>query len=172
MRGTKKEKPVMSNITVRNEQGKRQALSQSSTWEPGRLLRSLMQWDPFLEMTPLAGQDRIEFLPSFDVKETKDQYIFKADMPGVKAGDLDVSLSGNRLTIGGKRESEREEKGDTYYTCERTYGSFQRSFTLPEGTNANAVSADLKDGVLSVTIGKAPEVQAKKIAVGTAGTKS
>ncbi len=163
----------MANITVRNDQGKKsQALAQSSTWEPGRLLRSLMQWDPFLEMAPLVTQDRLDFMPSFDIKETKDQYIFKADMPGVKASDLDVSLSGNRLTIGGKRESEHEDKGDTFYTCERTYGSFQRSFTLPDGTNANAVSADLKDGVLLVAIGKQPEVQAKKIPVGTPGTKS
>jgi HSP20 family protein len=162
----------MANIAVRNDQGKKQALTQTSTWEPGRLLRSLMQWDPFLEMSPLALQDRLEFMPSFDIKETKDQYVFKADMPGVKASDLDVSLSGNRLTIGGKRESEHEDKGDTYYTCERTYGSFQRSFTLPEGTNPNAVTADLKDGVLIVGIGKLPEVQAKKITVGTTGTKS
>lgn len=93
-------------------------------------------------------------------------------MPGVKASDIDVSLSGSRLTISGKRESEREDKGDTYYTCERTYGSFQRSFTLPEGTNTNAVSAELKDGVFVVNIGKLPEVQTKKIPIGTPNTKS
>jgi HSP20 family protein len=162
----------MANITVRNDGGKTPAVAPGTAWEPGRLLRSLMQWDPFLEMAPMAIQERPDFFPTFDVKETKTQYVFVADMPGLKASDLDVSLSGNRLTIGGKRESEREDKGETYYTCERTYGSFQRLFTLPEGANANAVNAELKDGVLTVTIGKLPEVQAKKIAIGTPGAKS
>ncbi|MGO9709347.1 MAG: Hsp20/alpha crystallin family protein [Polyangiaceae bacterium] len=162
----------MTNITVRNEPGKKLATTQSPTWDPFRVFRSMMQWDPFQEMAPLMAQERLEFFPNFDVKETKDQYVFKADMPGVKASDIDVSLSGSRLTISGKRESEREDKGDTYYTCERTYGSFQRSFTLPEGTNTNAVSAELKDGVFVVNIGKLPEVQTKKIPIGTPNTKS
>ena len=101
----------MANITVRNDGGKTPAVAPGTAWEPGRLLRSLMQWDPFLEMAPMAIQDRPDFFPTFDVKETKTQYVFVADMPGLKASDLDVSLSGNRLTIGGKRESEREDKG-------------------------------------------------------------
>jgi HSP20 family protein len=165
----------MANITVRNQPEQRSAIARpaAQAWEPFQLLRSMMGWDPFREISPaLMTQEKIDFFPDFDIKETKDQYVFKADMPGVKANDLEVSLSGNRLTVGGKRETEREEKGDTYYACERSYGSFQRSFTLPEGVNAEAVNADLKDGVLTLTVGKKPEVQAKKIPVGTAATKS
>lgn len=106
------------------------------------------------------------FYPSFEVKETEKAYVFKADVPGVKEGDLEVTVTGNRLTVSGKRESEKEEKTDTYYTCERSYGSFSRSFTLPEGTDVGAVTADLKDGVLTVALPKRPEVQPKKIPIG------
>ena len=94
------------------------------------------------------------------------------DVPGIKQADLDVSLTGNRLTITGKREAEKEDKGDTYYTYERSYGSFTRSFTLPEGVNASAIRADLHDGVLSVVLPKTPEAQPKKIPVSTEQKKA
>jgi HSP20 family protein len=102
--------------------------------------------------------------------------MFHADLPGVKEQDLEVTLTGNRLTIAGKREAEREEKTDTYYACERSYGSFSRSFTLPDGADGEHLRAELKDGVLAVAVPKKPEVQPKKVQVrvpgpGT-GTKS
>lgn len=161
----------MADITVRNEPEKRASITQSQSWEPFRIFRHLLDWDPFRQMAPLVAQGQLAFAPDFDVKETKDQYVFRADMPGVKASDLDVSMAGGRLTISGKRESEREEKGETYYASERSYGSFFRAFTLPEGANASAVNADLRDGVLTVSVAKLPEVQAKKIPVATPGTK-
>jgi len=133
-------------------------------------MRSLLNWDPFQEMAPLLQRMRTEFVPDFEIKETKEGYLFKADVPGVKQSDLDVSLSGNRLTISGKRESEREEKSETYYACERSYGSFSRSFTMPEGADPNAVSADLKDGVLTISIRKRAEVQPKKIDIKSPAT--
>ena len=93
------------------------------------------------------------------MKENKDGYVFRADLPGVREDDLDISLTGNRLTISGKREQEKHEQGDTYYANERSYGSFSRAFTLPDGTDAENVRADLKNGVLQVTVPKKPEVQ-------------
>jgi HSP20 family protein len=158
----------MSNIAVRKEQGNRMQSSQHpSEWEPSRLMRQFFGWDPFSEMTPFATDDRYAFAPAFEVKETKDGYLFKADMPGVKQGDLDVNITGNRLTIAGKREAEKREQTDTYYTFERSYGAFTRAFTLPDGIDAAAIHADLRDGVLTLVVPKRPETQPKKIAVNT-----
>ena len=149
----------MANITRRGER----------TWDPFRMMRDLMQWDPYRSEQFMTPQQGATFLPDFDVKETKDGYLFKADLPGVKEGDLDISLHANRLTISGKREAEQRDEGETWYAYERSYGSFQRSFTLPEGVDAEHVRADLKDGILSLFIPKKPEVQPKKITVGGAG---
>jgi HSP20 family protein len=163
----------MANITVRGEPQKQtqtQTQLAPSPFEPLRWMRTFFNWDPFQEMAPLLQGQRMEFIPDFEIKETKDGYLFRADVPGVKQNDLDVSVSGNRLTISGKRESEHEEKTDTYYACERSYGSFSRSFTLPEGADTNAVSADLRDGVLNVSIHKKAEVQPKKIDIKSQAT--
>lgn len=164
----------MANITIRKDQEARPALAQAweSRLEPLRIMRDLMGWDPFREMTPLLSQTPAGFLPSFDVKETKDAFVFKADVPGIKESDLDVTLTGNRLTVSGKRETEKQEQTDTYYTYERSYGDFTRSFTLPEGVDSNSVHADLNQGVLTVSIRKTPEAQPKKIAVQSAAKKS
>jgi HSP20 family protein len=138
------------------------------SWDPFRMMRDLMQWDPFRNEQPsyYAGTELQTFAPNFDVKETKDAYVFKADLPGVKDQDVDIQLISNRLTISGKREVERKEDGDTWYSYERSFGSFQRAFTLPEGVDAEHVRAELKDGVLTLLIPKKPEVQPKKITVG------
>jgi HSP20 family protein len=116
---------------------------------------------------PLADERIATFAPTFEIKETKDAYLFKADVPGIKEHDLEVTVTGNRLTVSGKREAEKEDQGDTFYTYERSYGQFTRAFTLPEGADMERLNADLKDGVLTLTLPKKPEVQAKKIAVKT-----
>ena len=163
----------MANIAVRKENGNNPALAaHEPRWEPFRLMRDLMGWDPFREIAPFVPQIPQGFAPSFEIKESKEGYVFKADVPGVKEADLSVNVTGNRLTIAGKREAEKEEKTDTYYTYERTYGDFARSFTLPDGVDMNGVRADLKDGVLTVSLPKTPEAQPKKIAIETSGTKS
>jgi HSP20 family protein len=138
-------------------------------------MRDLLRWDPFLEMAPLWNRfDRagVEWMPSFEVRETRDSYVFKADLPGVKKEDIDVSLRGNRLQISGKRESEKENKDDTYYTYERSFGSFTRAFTLPPEIDVDHVHSELKDGVLTLAIPKKAAAAAKKIAIGTGTTKS
>ena len=164
----------MTNIAVRKDNGNKPAplATTEARWEPFRLMRDLMGWDPFREMTPFAPSMPAGFIPSFEVKETKDAYIFKADVPGVKESDLEITVTGNRLTISGKREAEKQEQTETYYTYERSYGDFTRSFTLPEGVDMNSVYADLKEGVLAVSIKKAPEAQPKKIAVQSPAKKS
>lgn len=122
--------------------------------------------DPFSEMAPLwAGEERGAFVPDFDVKETEDAFVFSADLPGLEAKDVDVTLSDNRLSISGKKEEKTEEKGETFYRCERSYGAFSRSFTLPVGADKDKVNAELKNGVLTVSINKKPEAKPKQIDV-------
>ena len=146
--------------------------SDVSTWDPWRTMRDLMRWDPFREMAPAYSTfERATFAPTFDVSENKDAYVFKADVPGVKKEDLDISITGNRLSVSGKREWDHETKNDTYYAYEREYGSFSRSFTLPDGADFEHVKTSLDNGVLSLWIPKKPESQAKKIAI-SSGPKS
>ncbi len=112
------------------------------------------------------GEQAWAFTPAFEVKETKDAYIFKADLPGVKEGDLDITLTGDRLTISGKRETEKHEDADRFYAYERSFGSFSRVFTLPEGVDPDSCHAELKEGVLTLRLSKRPEVQPRRITVG------
>ncbi len=151
---------------IRREQQKAQPVVE---WDPLRMMRELMRWDPFRELSPIAGPDRAKpmFMPDVDVKETPEGYVFKADLPGFNEKDVEIQLTGNRLTIAGKREEEKREEKETYFACERSWGSFTRSFTLPHGADADATKAELKDGVLTVVVPKRPEVQPKKIALGT-----
>lgn len=140
----------------------------------GDPLRWLLRWDPFREMTPSwLGQPMAEatFAPAFEVKETKDSFMFKADLPGMKEADIEIKLTGNRLAIGGKREAEREDKDETFYTYERSYGSFMRSFTLPDGIDGEHVHAEMKDGVLSVVVPKLAVAQGRTIAIKGADAK-
>jgi HSP20 family protein len=143
-------------------------------WNPMRAMREMLRWDPFREMAPLfpSAFERLEWNPSFDVTETKDAYVFKADVPGVKKEDLEITTTGNRIQISGKRESEEETKTDTVYTYERQYGSFSRVFTLPNGADIEHAKSDLKEGVLTLVIPKAAAAQSKKIQITTGATKS
>jgi HSP20 family protein len=131
-------------------------------------LRWLLRWDPFREMTPswfAQPSAEVAFSPAFEVKENKECFLFKADLPGMKEQDIEIKLNGVRLTVCGKREAEREDKGDTFYTFERSYGSFVRSFTLPDGIDGDHVHAELKDGVLAIAVPKKVVAQAKTIAI-------
>lgn len=151
-------------------------LQRTREWDPFQRMQELMNWDPFEVMNQwLTGAGRegaLTFVPSFEVKETKDAFIFKADLPGVEEKDLEITLTGDRITVSGKRESEKREEGERFYAYERSFGSFSRAFTLPEGVNPDTVSAELKNGVLTLKLAKRPEVQPKRITVGTgAGEK-
>lgn len=137
-------------------------------WDPFREMQSLLRFDPFREMRPFFGNyayPDLTFNPAFEVKETKDAFIFKADIPGVKENDLEVNITGDRLMISGKREEEKKEENETVYAWERTYGAFTRSFMLPHGVDQGHIRAELKEGVLTLVLPKLAEVQPKKIAV-------
>jgi HSP20 family protein len=162
----------MPNIAIRKETENKLAPLSAERWEPFRVLRDLMGWDPFREMAPFALQGSASFAPSFEVKETKDGYLFRADVPGVKEQDLDITVSGNRLTISGKREAERQEQNERYYTYERSYGDFARSFTLPDGVDMGSIHAELKEGVLTLGLRRLPEAQPKRISIQSAAKKS
>lgn len=152
---------------------KRESASQLSTRDPFQMMRELMRWDPFREMAPFSFGPGIErgWNPSFDVRENKDGYVFKADLPGLKQEDISIQLIGNRLQISGKRDEEKETKEDTYYAFERSYGSFMRSFTLPDACDTEHIRTDLSEGVLTVVVPKKAEAQARNIPI-SAGKKS
>jgi HSP20 family protein len=139
--------------------------------EPFRRMRDLLAWDPLGEIEALASGGRA-FMPDLEVRETKDAFQICADLPGVREQDVEVNVSGNRLTISGKREEEQREEGDRFYAYERSYGSFSRSFTLPEGVNADQIEARLENGVLEVRIPKAVEQQSKRIPVRGGGEQA
>jgi HSP20 family protein len=157
----------MSDITVQRRDRPEAGAIARREWDPFRAMREMLTWDPFREMAPLIAGAPVTYSPAFEVRETKDSFVFKADVPGLKEQDLEVSVTGNRLSIGGKREAEKEEKGDTYYAFERSFGSFTRTFTLPDQTDPTHVKAELKNGELTVVVPKAAAAVAKRIPVGS-----
>jgi len=158
----------MTQIVKKNSGGQ-----QLTQWDSVRAMRDLLRWDPFREMAPaFPALDLATFNPSFDITENNDAFVFKADLPGVKKEELEITTAGNRLQISGKRNNEHETKNDTVYTYERQYGSFTRSFTLPDGADLDHATSELKDGVLNLVIPKKPGTQAKKVAISTGTSKS
>jgi HSP20 family protein len=133
-------------------------------FEPDRFMRNFLRWDPFRDLD--FNMDlQAAFTPSFDIRETPGAYVFEADLPGIKRENVDISLTGNRLAITGKREPQERRENETCFMQERSYGAFTRTFNLPDGVDGSRVAADLQDGVLTVTLPKVPEVQPRKITV-------
>jgi HSP20 family protein len=156
---------MANEVAIQKPSTNTPALAQPTAWDPFRTMRDLMRWEPFAPLSAFSAPAIANFAPDFEVKETKESFVFTADMPGVAEKDLQVQLSDNRLSVSGKRESEKTEQNETYYATERSYGSFTRSFVLPEGIDADKAHAQLKNGVLSIAIPKRPEAQPRKIAV-------
>lgn len=157
----------MANIAVNRQQATEpQVVSPREITAPLGLWRDMFRWDPFAQMLPtLLEREPLAFAPDFDVKETKEAFIFKADLPGVEAKDIEVQTTENRLSISGKRSAEKEEKSETTYRCERSFGSFTRAFTLPAGGDLEKVAAELKNGVLTITVAKKAEAKSKQVQV-------
>ncbi len=151
----------MSNITMRKSAGPLTSLFE--TREPLRWMENLLRWDPFGEMAPVTGPIGAVFAPAFEIKESKEAYQFRADLPGVKEKDLEVTIGANRLIIAGSREAEKIEETDQLYAAERTYGAFNRTFTLPEGIDVEHVRGELKEGVLTVVVPKLHGAQGRKV---------
>jgi HSP20 family protein len=129
--------------------------------DPFQLARDLFAWDPFF-----GGRQVSAYVPAFEVKETNEAFIVKADVPGVQESDLDIAVHNNVLTISGTRHAEERKEGDAFALYERQYGSFSRSFSLPDTADGERVEAKLDGGVLTLTIWKKAEAKPRKIALG------
>jgi len=117
----------------------------------------------FLDYPTLAGE-RLSFLP-VDVYQTNENVVVRATAPGIKAEDIDISITGDMLTIKGGSSEEKEEKDAQYYLRERRFSQFSRSITLPAPVKAEEASAEYMDGILTLTLPKLEEVKPKTITV-------
>src|ERR1700691_1235582 len=150
----------------------------------------LPRWEPFREFSTL--QDRMNrlfresyneggrdesltasrFAPAVDVYEDDHQVTLKIEVPGIDEKDIDVRLENNTLTVHGERKLEKEEKEENYRRVERQYGSFTRSFTLPQTVDAQGVSAQYDKGVLKIKLNKKAEAKPKQIKISVGGEKT
>ena len=130
-----------------------------SVRDPFSFARELLSWDPF-HYGARAAQT---FAPSFEVKEAGDKLVVRADLPGLAEKDLDISVHNGVLSISGSRAAEERKEGESFYVYERQYGSFSRSFALPESADPEKVDARLESGVLTVEIGKKVNAKPRKI---------
>ncbi|MGQ9688495.1 MAG: Hsp20/alpha crystallin family protein [Desulfobaccales bacterium] len=146
----------------------------------------LVHWRPFREVARLRNEmDRLwdeyfgpgrralqpveeGWMPAVDVAETADKITVKAEIPGMEAKDIEISMVGDTLTIKGEKKVEREEKEENYHLIERSYGSFSRAMKLPAAVDADKVEATYKNGVLTIVLPKKEEVKPKAIEIKTA----
>ena len=105
------------------------------------------------------------WMPAVDVFEKRDKFVAKAELPGIKEEDIDVSVVGDTLSIKGEKKGETEVKEEDYYRCERSYGSFYRSIPLPSTVDAAKIEASFEDGVLEITLPKSAKMKPKKVVV-------
>jgi len=139
-------------------------------WRPFETLSSLRRdmdrlWDRFFGEDLGLTRWREVWTPSLDVSETKNDLIVKTEIAGVDPKDVDISLSGDTLTIKGEKKQEKEEKEEGYHLMERSYGSFSRSVRLPVEVDQDKVKASYKNGVLKITLPKSEKMRAKEIKV-------
>ena len=127
--------------------------------EMDRLFERFGDWD-LPEMRTLG-----DWTPSLDVSDTKDAFMVKVEVPGLDSKDISVSLEGQMLTIKGEKEHEKEEKDEQFYRAERAYGAFARTIRLPAAVDGGKVIAGYKNGVLTVTMPKAPGAKGNMIPV-------
>ena len=150
----------------------------------------LTRWEPFREVATLqdrmnrlfrasyndAGQDESlttsRFAPAVDVYEDEHKVSLKIEVPGIDEKDIDVRVENNTLTVHGERKIEKEEKEENYRRVERQYGSFTRTFTLPQTVDTEHVSANYDKGVLKITLPKKAEAKPKQIKVNVGSEKT
>jgi HSP20 family protein len=132
----------------------------------------LMKPEPFSrEMDRLfdaffgAGDAGRRWVPPMDVVEAEDHFVLKADLPGLSEDDVAIEIQDGNLTISGQRKAEHESREKGWYRIERSFGSFQRSLSLPEGIDADAVTANFDRGVLEVRIPKPEERKPRRVAI-------
>src|SRR5262245_47574522 len=151
----------MSLATRSNGNGNSPSGSQVVRYrDPFSMARELLSWDPFY-----GGRPASAFSPAFEVKETNDAFVLKADLPGVAEAELDIAVHNNVLTVSGSRQAEERREGEGYALYERQFGSFSRSFSLPDTADGERIEAKLENGVLTLSIAKKVEAKPRKIAV-------
>jgi HSP20 family protein len=147
-------------------------------YDPFRELRNLQD-----EMTRLftgtrpatTSREDINYgawAPNVDIYEDKERLILEAELPGMSLDDFEISVENNVMTLRGERKFEKKTEGDNYHRVERSYGSFTRSFTLPQTVTADGATADFENGILRVSLPKREETKARKIEVSGAGSGS
>jgi HSP20 family protein len=135
----------------------------------------LNRWDPFTEIARLQDEMSRQFLPAerrsagfippVDIHEDKEAIYVAAELPGVKPEEVHLHVENNILTLTGERKFEKDDKRDGFHRVERSYGTFTRSFALPNSVAGDQVQAEMSDGILTVKIPKKAEVQPKRIEV-------
>ena len=144
---------------------------------------SIVRYDPFRDLRTLQeevnrlfssnltrgfgeeGIGRGAWNPSVDIYENKDQIVLEAELPGMKQDDFELTVENNVITLRGERQFEKKEESDNYHRVERSYGSFTRSFTLPQTVSAEGATAEYSNGVLRVTLPKREETKARRIQI-------
>lgn len=146
---------------------------------------SIVRYDPFRDLRTLQeevnrlftgnmgrafedeGVARGSWSPNVDIYENKDHMVLEAELPGMKREDFDLSVENNVITLRGERHFTKKDDSDNYHRVERAYGSFTRSFTLPNTVSAESATAEYKNGVLRVTLPKREETKARRIEIKT-----
>ncbi len=141
-------------------------LTRVSTWPTlGRLTDLREEIDRLFEAPLSRGSELLGWTPAFDVYEEKDNFVVKAELPGLKKEDISVSLHEGNLIISGERKSETKNEGTEVHRAERYFGKFQRVVALPAQVTASSVKAEYKDGILTVTLPKSEEAKPRQIDV-------
>ena len=162
-------------------------MSALTKWNPFKTelepWRPMTRWTPFEEMDRMLKEmDRLfngrrsllpnsetmaisEWAPAVDILEDEKEYILKAELPDLKKEDVKVTVEHDSLVIRGERKAEKEEKGKKYHRIERSYGSFERSFTLPEATDAAKIHSEFKEGLLTIHVPKTANAKAKAVEI-------
>jgi len=131
---------------------------------------SLIRWDPFGDvdtlfnrmvsgrfwprLAPEGDDKKLQWAPSADISETDKEYVIRAELPAVKKEDVQVTLDNGIITIKGERKQQKEDKNEKFHRVESFYGSFERSFTVPDNVKSEEIKCESKDGVLTVHIPK------------------
>jgi HSP20 family protein len=148
-------------------------------------LVTIVRWEPFRELSSLqtemnrlfnaafgdmpnsgTGGSR-RWIPAMDLLETDDDFVLRADLPGMTESDVNIELEDNVLTVSGERKSEHEDRREGFHRLERAFGSFSRSLTLPKGIDPEAVNASFNQGVLEVRVPKPEQRKPRRISIGS-----
>ena len=114
----------------------------------------------------LSGNNRkLDWAPSADISETEREYVIRAELPAVKKEDVQVTYDDGIITIRGERKQQKDEKGEKFHRVETFFGSFERSFSLPDNVNSDAIRCESKDGILTVHVPKTEVVKNKPIQI-------